>query len=456
MKPVLKYTVYFLLQLNVITSQAQSKVVVEQIQSYSMVSPTANYWVLPNDINPLLEALDSGLFKEINLIRDKNYKTNALQLTKQNQVGKITIDWSRSANSNFHAYVELYEMSPEFVVQNKLAEIPESKFDSISSVWYISCNIYNQRRESIFKKTILLSMMPTRSIGMGYAIGIPASTPNFIFKAIQKGVSLVKPNIDDMEYIEAKVPAAYATDNFWMPFLHNANRIQFDTSKPFISYNNDNGLQLLRMPPAQINKINQKDKSITNPYFDIIQVIKKRLGSTKDEYYHVLQPLRDVNRDLDYTIVAYLELNLSPNESEASQSPILFLPGNMHTIFLDQDSIGSFSVEENVVEKDKFFNLNELFNGLDSTKKINIGTLYEKRKIISAKAIEGNYKSYKFKILINYANNLKTIFINDKMVMVAEGQNKPLQMVATDTAVDTEVKNFLLLMSFSEIFQMHF
>jgi hypothetical protein len=128
----------------------------------------------------------------------------------------------------------------------------------------------------------------------------------------------------------------------------------------------------------------------------------------------------------------------------------------MHTIFLDQDSIGSFSVEENVVEKDKFFNLNELFNGLDSTKKINIGTLYEKRKIISAKSIEGNYKSYKFKILINYANNLKTIFINDKMVMVAEGQNKPLQMVATDTAVDTEVKNFLLLMSFSEIFQMPF
>jgi hypothetical protein len=100
--------------------------------------------------------------------------------------------------------------------------------------------------------------------------------------------------------------------------------------------------------------------------------------------------------------------------------------------------------------------LNELFNGLDSTKKINIGTLYEKRKIISAKSIEGNYKSYKFKILINYANNLKTIFINDKMVMVAEGQNKPLQMVATDTAVDTEVKNFLLLMSFSEIFQMPF
>ena len=354
MKPVLKYTAYVLLQLIVLTTHAQSKVVVEQIQSYSMVSPTANYWQLPNDINPLLAALDSGLFKQINLIRDKNYKTIALQLSKQNQIGKITIDWSRSANSNFHAYVELYEMSPEFVIQNKLAQIPQSKFDSISSVWYISCNIYNQRRETIFKKTILLSMLPTKSIGMGYAIDIPASTPSFIFKAIEKGISFISPNIDDMEYIEAKVPAAYATDNFWMPFIHNESRIQFDTSKPFISYNNGNGTQLLRTPPAQMNKINQRDKSINNPYFDMLPVIKKRMGSSLNEYYHVLQPLRDVNRNLDYNIVAYLELNLSPNDSEGSKSPIIFLPGNIHSVFLDQDSIGSFSVEETVVEKDKF------------------------------------------------------------------------------------------------------
>ena len=270
MKTVLKYAAYFLLQLIVIITHAQSKVVVEQIQSYSMVSPTANYWHLPNDIDPLLAALDSGLFKEISLSRDKNYKTTALQLSKQNQIGKITIDWSRSANSNLHAYVELYEMSPEFVIQNKLAQIPQSKFDSISSVWYISCNIYNQRRETIFKKTILLSMLPTKSIGMGYAIDIPASTPSFIFKAIEKGISFISPNIDDMEYIEAKVPAAYATDNFWMPFIHNESRIQFDTSKPFISYNNGNGTQLLRTPPAQMNKINQRDKSINNPYFDIL------------------------------------------------------------------------------------------------------------------------------------------------------------------------------------------
>ena len=88
MKLFLKYVVSFFLQLIVLSTHAQSKVVVEQIQSYSMVSPTANYWYLPNDINPILEALDSGLFQQINLIRDKNYINKAVQLTKQNQIGK--------------------------------------------------------------------------------------------------------------------------------------------------------------------------------------------------------------------------------------------------------------------------------------------------------------------------------------------------------------------------------
>jgi len=211
---------------------------------------------------------------------------------------------------------------------------------------------------------------------------------------------------------------------------------------------------LLRTPPAQMNKINQKDKSINNPYFDMLPIIKKRLGSTVNEYYHVLQPLRNVNLDLDYSIVAFIEFNSNPNDQEVKQSPILFLPGNLHSIFLNQDSIGSFSVDEVVVAKDKFFNLNEIFNGFDTTKKYNIGTLYEKKKIISDKSIEGNFKGHTFKILINYANNLKTIFIDDKMVLVAEGKNKPHQMVGDNLDNNSEMINFLLQMSFSEIFQM--
>lgn len=454
MKTILKYLSFFFLLLFVTKVQSQSKVAVEQIQYFSVVAPTANYWHVPLDLTPILETLDSGLFKKLDLLRDKSYKTNTVKLSKPNQLGKITLDWSRSTNTNLHAYIELYELSPDFVFQNELGQIEESKKDSITSIWIISCVIFNQSKQIIFKKSILLSMVPSKTIGMGYHLDLPPTTPNLIFKAIQKGLGLLSPKIEDMELIEAKVPAAYAIDNFWMPFLQNKNRIQLDTSKSFISYSIENTIQLLRTPPAQMNKINLKDKSLNNPYSDILPTIKKRLGSNVNEYYHVLQPLRDVNKNLDYNLVAYIELNLNQSEQELGSSPILFLPGNLHTIFLEQDSVGSFRVEENVVEKDKFLNPNIVFNGFDSTKKFDIGTLYEKKKVVSSKSIEGNFKNHRFKILINYAFNLKTIYIDDKMVLVAEGKNKPYQMVFSNADSQTDLSNFLLQMSFSEIFQL--
>jgi len=289
---------------------------------------------------------------------------------------------------------------------------------------------------------------------MGFNINLPATTPNYIFKALQKALGYISPKMEDMDYMEVKVPSAYATDNLWMPFIHNQPRIMFDTSKAYVSYSNEEGNYLLRTPAAKMIKINQKDKSITNPYIEILPFIKKRPGNNENEYYHVLQPLRDVNNDQDYSLDAYIEFSLNSNERNTSISPISFLPGNFNTIFLNQDSIGYFNVQENVVEKDKFFNPNEIFNGFDSTKKINIGTLYEKRKIISEKVIEGQFKSHSFRILINYESNLKTIYIDEKMTMIADGKGKPYQMVTSKSNHDMELRNFLLQMAFSEIFQL--
>lgn len=454
MKQFIKFGTSLFLSLICLMANSQSSVVVEQIQAYSTVSPSATYWHIPENINSILEVLDNGLFKKLAVVRNKNYSTEIKNLTKQNQIGKISIDWSKSASNNFHAYVELYEMDPSLAVKNSLTDIPDSKRDSIISIWFISCNIFNQKRERVFQKTLLMSMLPTKTIGMGYTIDLPATTPTSMFQAIEKGLSFISPTIGDMEYVEAKVPAAYTVDNLWMPFLHNQPRTMFDTTTQFISYVNPAGIHLLRSPSAIMNKINQKDKTTNNPYYFILPQIRKRDNYTANEYYQVIQPLRNVNKNIDYRIEAYIEFNQSSNDVPELLSPIIFLPEAPHSIYLDKDSIGAFKVKESVVEQDKFFNPNIIFNGFDSTKKFNMGTLYEKRKIISAKVIEGNCKGHRFKILLNYANNLKTIYVDDILIIVAEGTNKPLQMVESKVPTDENLKEFLLQMAFSEIFQL--
>lgn len=435
-------------------SFAQSAVAVEQIQAYSVMLPSSNYWHIPNHVSGILEALDTGILADLHLVRDKNIAPIIHNITKQNQIGKLAINWSKSADIPFHAYVEWYEMNPDFAYRNKLVNISESKKDSIVSIWFITLSIFNKNQEAVFKKTLLMNLIPQSNAGMGFSTDLPSSTPPSIIQALQKGTSLISPEMEDLLFVEAKVPAAYATDNYWMPLMQSKVRIPIDTNKQFSSYVSTAGVQLLRTPTAIMNKINYKDKSPNNPFIDLIPIIKKRNNYFDNEYYEVTQPLRDVNNNKDYTLVSFIEFNTHASETGNLLSPIIFLPDSLHNIYLDRDSIGYFSVLETVKEKDKFFNPNVIWNGYDSSKKYNLGTLFEKKEIFSAKVINGRFKQQFFSIHINYANHLKTIYINGTLSLIAQGKNKPSQMIEVIPVEDIELKNFLLMMSFSEIFQL--
>ncbi len=433
------------------SSFGQTKLALEQIQVYSSLHPTANYWHLPTDISTLLNALDTGIFAKLNVQRDLSYPTQRIELSKQSQLGKITIDWSKSRAIPTHAYLELYEMDPIIAYQNKLIDIPDEKKDSIHSVWFLSCTILNQKQERVFQKTLLVGIMPVQALGMGYPIITSATTPVNLFQAITKGVGFLHPSMSNMDYIEAKVPAAYATDNYWMPLLHNQPRTLFDTSKQFISYVNKHGLQLLRLPPAVLNKIDLKNKADNYPFKQVVATIKKnRSNFNAKEYYQVTQQLRDVHENKDFTLNAYLEFN--PEEN------LLFLPEITPIIFEGKDSIGFFKIKEMVVEKNKTYFPDIIYNGYDSTKQFNLGTHYGASPIVHANVIEGAAYGHSFKIQFSLPQKQRTIIVDDQIIMVVEGKIKPHQMFMAPTenrqpVIQDSFKNLLLLMAYSEIFQ---
>ena len=79
-----------------------------------------------------------------------------------------------------------------FVYLNKLIKISESKKDSIVSIWFITVSIFNQKQEAVFKKTLLMNLVPQATMGIGFPMDLPSSTPNAIMQALQKGTSLFK------------------------------------------------------------------------------------------------------------------------------------------------------------------------------------------------------------------------------------------------------------------------
>ena len=429
-------------------------VVVEQIQAYSYLNPTASYWQIPSNIHPILETLDTSLFVTLKMQRDKSYTTTTKSLTKLTQAGKIKIDWSNSIQIPYHAYIEIYEMDPQFAYQNDLVKLSKEKKDSIHSVWFIACSIFNLKQERIFQKTIMLGFTPIESLGIGYTIRSSASMPNLMFNAITKAMNYLDAEGDDIDFIDVKIPAAYATDNYWMPFVHNMPRVLFDTSKKFISFVDNAGLHAIRIPPAVLKKINNKDKSENNPYKDIVEIIRKtRPVFSKNEYYQVMQPLRDIKNNIDYSLDSYIEFNSEPvfNDNNPKLA-IQFLSEATHRIFQDKDSIGFFTVNDFVKEENKFYYPDNVYNGYDSSHTASLGTSFAKQPIKHSRVISGNAMNHDFVIQLNYENNITTLLVDKKMVMAISGNKKPIQMVEKRTALPA-LENLLLLIAYAEIFQ---
>jgi len=455
MKAISIFFRLFLLQLIGLWGYGQNKVVLEQIQTYSIINPAASYWHLPSNITPILNAFDSGLLARMHLEREPSIPPANKELKKQSQLGKIVVDWSQSRAYPFHAYLELYEMTPSFVFRNNWVTLPESKQDSIHSIWYIACNIYNQKQEKVFGKTMLVAIIPIHALGMGQEIITTGTVPSNIYQAIAKAISFMSPQMGDLEFMEAKTPAAFATDNFWMPMIQNQPRIKFDTAKQFTSYSNNGILQLLRTPAAVLNKINLKDKSPDNPFKEAIDLIRKtKSGIYNKEYYQVIQPLRDVHDNIDYTIEAYIEFNgASIYSDNEKRNGIEFLKDSIHIIYQDNNKIGYFKVEENSTEPNKFFYPDIIYNGYDSTNSYSLGTFYAKQPIVHSRVVEGKLLGHRFSIKMDFENNLKTISLDNKMIMVVGGDKKPNQMVLVEKNTPAPIVNLLLLMAYSEIFQ---
>ena len=431
------------------------KVVVEQIQAYSYLNPTASYWKIPTNINPILESLDASLFVRLKMQRDKGYTTATKTLTKQNQSGKIKIDWSNSLTIPYHAYIEIYEMDPEFAFKNDLVNLSESKKDSIHSVWFIACSIFNLKQERVFQKTIMLGFTPVESLGLGYTIKSTPSMPNLLYNAIAKAMNYLDGEGDEIGFIDVKVPAAYATDNYWMPFVHNMPRVLFDTTKKFISFEDNAGLHALRMPPAVLKKIDNKNKSENNPYKNLVELLRKtRPQFNRNEYYQVMQPLRDIKNNIDYTLESYIEFNNEPvfGDNNSTKLAIQFLTEVTHRIFQDKDSIGYFSVKDFVQEENKFYYPDIVYNGYDSSNSANLGTFFAKQPIKHSRVISGKSMNHDFVIQLNYENNITTLLIDKQIVMVISGNKIPIQMVEKRASLPA-LENLLLLIAYAEIFQ---
>jgi hypothetical protein len=299
-----------------------------------------------------------------------------------------------------------------------------------------------------------MSIQPQTTIGIGYPTIYTLSSPSNLIKAIAKGIEQINPSFDDLSYTEAKAPSLYTVDNIWMPYVHQTPRTLIDTTRGFIAFSRNNLRQILRVPTAAMQKINTNATELNNPYGSLLTNLRASKWNKSKELYQIEQPLRDVKNNIDYSISSFLVFNPYAGNEMNPANPISFLNDSLNKIFIGQELIGNFSVAENVLQLDAWIDPNELYNGYDSTEKIILNTSYKKQNIVANKQIKGIYKNSPFLILINYDANIKTIFVDQQLALVVYGDKMPSHMVIAQNNLSDSFLNFMLLLSYSELFQM--
>ena len=426
----------------------------EQVQMYSSIQPEGKYWhPTTTQVQAFASILDTALFNPLQLQRDTSFATKIKILNKSNQIGKLVIDWSQSQSSDFHAYLEIYELQPEQTFSNSMVNIIIPKKDSIQSTWFLTCTILDATKKPVFQKTILIGMIPIANQGIGYPMNLPVSPPKSLFKAIQSGVSYFDKDGEELAYIEAKVPISFASDNFTMPLLQAKPRITVDTSKDFFQFTENSSRVVLRVPTAMMQKIDTKDKTTNNPFFTILPEIKKRTNTLFKEYYQAIQPLRNTSENKDYSLEAYIEFNPLIDPELRATPPIRFLPDSIHKIYADTNLIGRFKVIEQPANTGLMFNSNKIYNGYDSSSMYTLNTNYPKGVISISKSVEGTIGKDTFKILFNNEIDVKIIYVNNVAIMAAKGRSKPNYLIPLAQVNQSPISSLLLLIAYSEIFQ---
>jgi hypothetical protein len=219
-------------------------------------------------------------------------------------------------------------------------------------------------------------------------------------------------------------------------------------------FTRNNLRQILRVPTAAMQKINTNTTELNNPYSTLLANLKSSKWNKSKELYQIEQPLRDVKNNIDYSISSFLVFNPYAGNEMNPVNPISFLNDSLNKIFVGQELIGNFSVAENVLQLDAWIDPNELYNGYDSTEKIVLNTTFKKQSIVADKQIRGMYKNSPFSILINYDANIKTIFVDQQLALIVYGDKMPSHMVIAQNNLSDAFLNFMLLLSYSELFQM--
>lgn len=308
------------------------------------------------------------------------------------------------------------------------------------------------------KKLITILSLTEKAGNIGfYQPEYYLSAAGFI-KMIQSCLPVLLDSTNKAELMQISARPALVNDNFIQPAIRNQPRVTGNINKGIIQYFRKGSNQYLRYHEPGYEPIVLKGKKATPLPVNLQQAIRAEQQS--DDYIFLWEESRDIVADKNYKLLTIATVAKAASDGSAvlvnntAHLPFKFLKGNFHKLLQNNDTIATFSIEEQVTDAEKKKMYHQLINPYDTT----ILTVSNYDRSVSqfyTHVLTGKLLDQPFKILnsdLHGIESIREIYLNDKLVCIAQGANYPEIFTVLDTAIYPEQLNQLLLMAFSSLF----
>ena len=432
---------------------AQRNIILEQVRTFSMLGPVMNYFSLPDTRSAFFKQLNDHLLSKKNA-RISDTSLRIITLDNSKPPNNTNMYFTDADTNTHHLYIDIYEYEPNTFYYSQPQYLQDSLlFKRAKSVFQLAVLFVNHQKNIIINDVLTICISRGSSNGFGIIPTTLAVTAKGFTDILNLGISRLLDEQNNTDMIEIKAPPAFYADNFILPEISKYPVIQTKVQNNIFSYQRNGEPEMIRLGDTFYEELITTGKKKNIPEnSEAANAIKATGNQNSSDFVQLRQEYRDVLRDKNYTLKLITEIN--PNFSFISQADVFtqFLPGLVHVLLKDNDTIARFIIHKNIGVPEKKIFVNKVSNGYDSSSVVNIGGSTVPRNVLFEYQINGLMGEQPFVIRSADRNSLKEIRFNDQEVAIARGIFLPERIAVFDASLDTEKLNQLLMIAFSTFF----
>ena len=450
-----KKILFFLLSCFVMqVLQAQKKVIPENIRCWSIYGPVMTYWQNEEIRRNFAGQLNTFLLKYHHLPLADTTQLAIQVLSENSKSDRIPLPVKDNDTSNLHMYLDIFENTP-FAF---FSHIEKTAKDSLlmnraKSVFQIQLILAKSDRV-VFNNTLDIIISAGSTPGMGIVSNTVALTAKGFAELLKTGMNLLMNPENDLSQIEVTVSPAFVADNFIIAKTSQQPRVYVFTTKDISTYAYKNKSQMIRLGGALYEEIRIKGKNPDKLPDAIMEAIRKTDHFSVSDYVFLRQECRDVLQNKNYLLKLLVQID--PENRPANNSFLFsnFVSGNFHYLFNEKDTVAIFAIEKAVTDPAKKIYINTISNGFDSASFVPIDTHQPVWPLVYDYVVKGKISKSNFSIkCCGYRNTIKEIYLDDKLICIAQGKFTPEKFVFFDASLSPELLNQLFMIGFNRFFE---